>query len=114
MHDKELVDKNFDLEQGILRCWHVCDDIEDMIAVIRKNYTSQEDIITMLEGFRTVYHMRFERTFGIYEDVCRGLHELRHSRAESPAVQDFDFAPRSGSEKPGKMGKSKGQKAVDQ
>lgn len=114
MEDQEIVNKNFDLEQGILRCWHVCDDIEDMIAVIRKNYTSQEDIVTMLEGFRTVYHMRFERTFGIYEDVCRGLYELRHSRAESLAVQDFDFAPRSGSKKSGKMGKSKEQKAVDQ
>jgi len=115
MHDNELVNKNFDLEQGILRCWNVCEDIEDMIAVIQKNYTSQADIITMLEGFRTVYHMRFERTFDIYEDVCRGLHGLRRDRAESQAVQDFEEVVEGVAKKPhAKMAKSKGQKEVDQ
>ena len=115
MEDKELVDKNFDLEQAILRCWHICDDIEDMIAVIRQNDTLQEDIIQMLEGFRTVYHMRFERTFGIYEDVCHGLHQTRREReALAQQVQEFEEAMDSVAEKPqAKMAKSKKAKAVD-
>jgi hypothetical protein len=115
MENKELVDKNFDLEQAILRCWHVCDDIEDMIAVIRQNDTLQEDIIQMLEGFRTVYHMRFERTFGIYEDVCHGLHQIRREREQLvQQVQEFEQAVESVAKKPqAKMAKSKKAKAVD-
>lgn len=116
MSDQDLISKNFDLEQGILRCWNVCEDLEDVIAVIQKNYTSQEDIITMLEGLRIVYHMRFERTFDLYEDVCHGLHAVRRERDDlARQAEDFDEVVAGVAKKPhGKMAKSKGQKEVDQ
>jgi BMFP domain-containing protein YqiC len=116
MEDKELVNKNFDLEQGILRCWNVCEDIEDMVQVIQKNRTSIENIVKMLEGFCTVYQVRFERTFDIYEDVCRGLHQTRREREElAQRVQEFEEVTSTVAKKPqGKMAKSKRQKAVDQ
>jgi len=107
MTDKELTDTNFELEQNILRCWNVVDDIRDIVNDLESGQMTQADAIKGLRAFADVYQMRFDRTFAGYEQVCQGLHELRHART------DFELAQITGS-KSGKMGKSKKQKPVDQ
>ena len=113
-----VVDKNFQLEQGILRCWGVVEDLDDLANSIRGNYTKTEDVIKMLESFQTIYQMRFEQVFGIYEAVCKGLHELRRERDALDLelrTTRFDVAQADVAKKPqSKKGKSKKAKAVDQ
>ena len=105
--DKELVDTNFELEQDILKCWNMVDDVKDVLSDLRHGALSAEDAITALEAYAAVYQNRFDRTFRRYETVCRGLHELRH------AVKGFEFAQNT-SVKSGKKSKSKKAKPVDQ
>lgn len=113
-----IVDKNFQLEQGILRCWGVVEDLEDLANSIRGNYTKTEDVIKMLECFQAIYQMRFEQVFGVYEEVCKGLHELRKERDALDLelrTTRFDEANEHVAKKPhAKMAKSKKAKAVDQ
>jgi len=116
MNDKDLIDKNFDLEQEIMRCWNVCDDITDLVEMINRNGSSREEIVKILESFCTVYRMRFERTFSIYEDVCRGLHAIRKERDElAHRIAVSNDGPETVAKKPqGKMAKSGHKKEVDQ
>ena len=106
MTDKDLTDTNFELEQDIMKCWNVVDDIRDVVNDFENGHLGQADAIQALRAFADVYSNRFDRTFRRYEQVCRGLHELRH------AVKSFEFAQNAGP-KSGKMGKSKKHKPVD-
>ena len=106
MSDKELTDTNFELEQDILKCWNVVDDIKEILNDLQEGALSANHAVQALEAYAAVYQNRFDRTFRRYEKVCQGLHELRH------AVQGFELA-QTASPKSGKMGKSKKQKPVD-
>jgi hypothetical protein len=107
MNDQELVDVNFELEQDILKCWNVVDDIRELLEDLEAGHFSQAEAVQVLQSFANVYHNRFDRTFRRYEKVCQGLHELRHART------DFELARITGS-KSGKKSKSKKAKPVDQ
>jgi hypothetical protein len=101
--DDELVDTNFDLEQDILKCWNMVDDVKEILVDLRNGVMSAEDAVQALEAYTMVYQNRFDRTFRRYETVCRGLHELRR------AVKGFELA-QTASPKSGKMSKSKSAK----
>jgi len=101
-----LVETNFQLEQDILRCWNMVDDIKEILEDLQSEQMSQSDAIQALWAYTTVYQNRFERTFRRYETVCQGLHGLR--------AQVKDFEPvQNAKSKTGKMGKSKKHKPVD-
>ncbi len=104
--DKELVDTNFMLEQDIMKCWGIVDDVNDIVNDLESENMTQSEATQALRAFADVYQLRFERTFRRYETVCRGLHELRH------AVKDFELAQNADS-KPAKTGKSKKHEPVD-
>lgn len=114
----KVIEKNFELEQGILRCWGVVEDLQDLSNSIRNNYTKPEDVLKVLDSFQTIYQMRFEQVFSIYEDVCRELHQLRQERDSLDLelrTTRFDKAIEHVAKKPhAKMAKSKKAKAVDQ
>lgn len=101
-----LTDANFDLEQQILRCWNIVDDLREIVEDLQSGHMAQAEMVEALTAYRQVYANRFERTFRTYETVCRGLHGLRAQ------VRDFEIAQTAGP-KSGKMGKSKKQKPVD-
>ena len=103
MSDKELTDTNFELEQDILKCWNMVDDVKEILVDLQHGALSADDAVQALEAYTAVYQNRFDRTWRRYEKVCQGLHELRHT------VQDFELAQKAGP-KPSKMSKSKSAK----
>lgn len=106
MTDKELTDANFELEQDIMKCWNVVDDIRDVVKDFENGHVDHAGMVQALRAFADVYANRFDRTFRRYETVCRGLYNLRAQ------VIRFESAQMAGP-KSGKMGKSKKQKPVD-
>lgn len=59
----------FDLEQNIMQCWNVCDDIQLMLDCwdnldedAKQNY---------LIGLKQMYQMKFERTWDNFESCVR-------------------------------------------
>ena len=101
-----LTSANFQLEQDIIRCWNMVDDVREILDDLENERMSQKDAVEALRAYVTVYQHRFERTFRGYETVCQGLHGLRAQ------VRDFESA-QTATPKTGKMGKSKEQKPVD-
>lgn len=57
----------FDLEQQILRCWHVTDDIELLYKNVMNKEMSTDEIANYLLGLKSIYSARFEEAFETFE-----------------------------------------------
>lgn len=57
----------FDLEQHLMTCWMVTDDLRDVIDISES--CAKEELITMLAGLRLLYLLRFERMFNCFETM---------------------------------------------
>jgi len=62
--------KIFDLEQEIMKAWHVIDDIQLLNENVIETNMSNDDIINTLLGLESIYHMRFLKLFDVFEEVC--------------------------------------------
>lgn len=72
--------KLYELEQHIMGCWNVTNDL-DVIAghAIDGNEMSPDDIWNVLAGIKALYEIRFNNLFEAYEAV---LKENRPTPAE--------------------------------
>lgn len=63
--------KQFDLEQQIMECWHVVDDIDMLYEGVLERDLSKDDIANILLGMKSLYHMKFDRCFGTFEQMIK-------------------------------------------
>lgn len=57
----------FELEQEILDCWGICDDLETIYS--DESLNLDDRILNVLLGLKELYHMKFERTFATFEQL---------------------------------------------
>ena len=69
--------KIFDLEQEIMKAWHVVDDIQLLNENVMETDMSTDDIINTLLGLESIYHMRFQKVFSQFEEVCKEFRAMR-------------------------------------
>ena len=58
----------FDLEQSILQCWAVCEDIQ--LLLDSWDDLNEDQKQNYLIGLKQMYQMKFERTFKQFDDCC--------------------------------------------
>ena len=63
--------KQFDLEQSILKSWHIVDDIDLLYKGLLDNDMSTDDIANCLLGLKSIYSLRFEKTFKDFEEFLK-------------------------------------------
>ena len=97
----------FDLEQGILRCWNITDDIGEILDDLESGHMEMHDAAEALRAYQKVYQRRFERCFAQFETFTGEVRDLRVRLKEL----EVDRKPEP---KRQKRAKSKGQKEVDQ
>lgn len=65
----------FDLEQQIMECWSVVDDIKTFMPWVydspRETMPSEDDQMNYLIGLTTIYQVKFERLFETYEKCIK-------------------------------------------
>jgi hypothetical protein len=62
----------FDLEQNILKCWNVTEDIDLLYRRIMDGPRMTEDeIANYLLGMSAIYNARFEETFHQFETLIQ-------------------------------------------
>jgi hypothetical protein len=59
----------FDLEQNIMQCWNVCDDIQLGIDAWYK--LDEDQKLNYLIGLKQMYQMKFERVWDNFEACVR-------------------------------------------
>ncbi len=55
----------FDLEQNIMQCWNVCDDIQ--LYLDMHDNMDEDQRINYLIGLKQMYQMKFERCWNSFE-----------------------------------------------
>lgn len=63
-----------DLEDMLMKCWHVTDDIELVITIMEDMELSAKDqdkLMNILIGMKELYNIRFSDTFGVFEDLVK-------------------------------------------
>jgi hypothetical protein len=81
-----MEDKIFDLEQQILKCWNVTDDID----LITTHFVDSPDwagdhfsakacdsLMNKYFGLKEVYDLKFDQMFRTFEEVCKEYHKYR-------------------------------------
>ena len=63
----------FDLEQQIMHCWSVCEDLETVAEGITEHGMTKDQIVNVLMGMQQLYQLKFERLFATFERHCREL-----------------------------------------
>jgi hypothetical protein len=64
----------FLLEQYIMKCWHVTDDIETVLSYVESmkiSPTEMDTLMNMLIGMKTLYNQKFSDTLDLYEELIR-------------------------------------------
>ena len=60
--------KQFDLEQGILNCWNICEDMKVIAENILEAKTVDRDkVANMLLGIAELYQLKFEKSLSVFE-----------------------------------------------
>ena len=55
----------FDLEQNIMQCWNVCDDIQ--LYLDMHDNMDEDQRLNYLIGLKQMYQMKFERCWNSFE-----------------------------------------------
>jgi len=64
-----MTKNRFDMEQEILDCWHVTDDIDVLMEAVLEKNLDTDTIANALLGMKTIYQLKFDRLFGTFEDL---------------------------------------------
>lgn len=66
-----MTHKIFDLEQGIMKCWNVVDDLELLYSRCMEKPLDQDEMANILLGMKQLYHLKFEQCFDLFESVTQ-------------------------------------------
>lgn len=62
----------FDLEQQILGCWNITDDIKLLnVQVLEKETLTKDEISNYLIGLHAIYAVKFEQLFETFEKLIQ-------------------------------------------
>lgn len=65
------VAESFDLEQEILDCWGLTNHLKTLYEEVCNGEISKDDIANILLGLTTLYEIKFNKTFLVFEKVHR-------------------------------------------
>ena len=63
--------KRFDLEQQILDCWGIAEDLDILFEAILDKNLERDKIANIVLGMKDLYQLKFEKTFNTFEECIR-------------------------------------------
>jgi hypothetical protein len=61
----------FQLEQQIMNCWQVCEDIDAVYQVGGYREMTEDELANALLGLKTIYQLKFEILMQTFETMIR-------------------------------------------
>lgn len=58
----------FDLEQKILDCWNITDDLK---LLAEQDELTQQELLELIESLKTLYELKFKSLFSIFEECIK-------------------------------------------
>lgn len=69
-----MAKNRFDMEQEIMDCWHVTDDIDVLMEAVMEKGADTDTIVNVLLGMKALYQMKFERLMDTFEQCIHDGH----------------------------------------
>ena len=69
--------KQFDLEQQIMHCWSVCEDLETLAEGVIEHNLTNDQIVNVLVGMQQLYQLKFEKCFLTFEEYIEERKERK-------------------------------------
>jgi hypothetical protein len=73
-----MTHKIFDLEQGIMKCWNVVDDLDLLYSRCMEKPLDQDEMANILLGMKQLYHLKFEDCFDHFENFTKEHWQMRN------------------------------------
>lgn len=71
MKTLEQIDR-FDLEQDILNCWHVVDDLKTFSRrYLDGDKMTEDEVANIIIGLESLYQIKFEQLFSTFEQCIK-------------------------------------------
>lgn len=67
----------FDMEQQVMTCWSVCEDLGTLYEGVLDQDMDQDKIANCLLGMKELYQLKFEKLWDHFEQVTREIYQLR-------------------------------------
>jgi hypothetical protein len=85
-----MSDKIFDLEQSIMKCWNVVDDVDLLFkqTMDRPVPLTTDEYANILLGMKELYQLKFEECFSEFEDVCKNYWKYKKFFEKMEAARD--------------------------
>jgi hypothetical protein len=67
----------FDMEQQIMTCWNICEDLDTVMEGVLEGDMNQDRISNVLLGMKELYHLKFEKLWEQFEAMCRETQQAK-------------------------------------
>lgn len=69
----------FELEQEILQCWHITDDLRDVSEMFLEGYkdATPDNISNICVALKDVYNVRFEKMWRNFEGITSEYWQMK-------------------------------------
>ncbi len=76
----------FDLEQEIMNCWHIVDDLQ--VLLDKWDSTNEDEKLNIIIGLSSLYQLKFDTMFRTFE-TCIRMKEFKPSSYEEALNKDY-------------------------
>ena len=59
----------FDLEQRIMKCWNITEDVQLLRKQLSDKEMSKDDIANYLQGLESIYEVKFNALWDCFEEL---------------------------------------------
>lgn len=61
----------FDLEQHIMKCWNITDDLDVLYEAVCNTEVDKDQIANVLGGMKQLYDFKFDILFKCFEEMVK-------------------------------------------
>lgn len=79
----------FDMEQQIMNCWNVCEDLDTLMEGVLERDMTRDRITNALMGMKELYQLKFETLFETFEAMCHERSWESQSK-KAPGYSNYD------------------------
>jgi hypothetical protein len=78
-----------DLEEKIMRCWSIVDDVDALLHLMEIRSVSEDELQNYLIGMQAVGQARFELLFNAFEDALKEVAQYKKEDRREKMLADL-------------------------
>lgn len=81
----------FDMEQQIMTCWSVCEDLDTLMEGVLERGMTPDQISNVLIGMKELYQLKFQTLWEHFEAMCSEKRQIKDSSVKLFKDPGYEF-----------------------